>query len=109
MNEARLAVRTDGDRVHLALTGEIDLSNADEIQAQIASGIPNDVKVVELDVSDVAYLDSAGLHVIYALISQLRRLQVELRIFAATRTAARHALEVSGMASLAEIQQPSAR
>lgn len=109
MNDARLAVRTDGDRVQLALSGEIDLSNADDIQAQIASGIPNHATMVDLDVSNVAYLDSAGLHVIYALISQLRRLQVELRIFAAEGTAARHALQVSGMASLAEIKQPSTR
>jgi anti-anti-sigma factor len=104
MTEATVDVRTDDRRVHIALAGDVDLANADDIQAQISAVIPNRVAAVELDLSEVTYLDSAGLQVVFVLASRLQRLQIALRLVAPPTSPARHALELSGMAGIAPIE-----
>lgn len=104
MIEARVDVRTAGEQVRLVLSGDIDLSNATEIQGHLSAAIPNDTTHVDLDLTDVSYLDSAGLQIIFSLIGQLRRLQIGLRIVAPPTSPAGHAIAMSGMASLADIE-----
>lgn len=103
MIEARVDVRTAGDQVRLVLSGDIDLSNATEIQRQLSAAIPNDTTHVDLDLTDVSYLDSAGLQIIFSLTGQLRRLQIGLRIVAPPTSPAGHAMAMAGMARLADI------
>jgi anti-anti-sigma factor len=107
MNEARVDVRTNGDRVHFTISGDVDLANAGDIEAQLTQAIRNRATGVTLDLSDVTYLDSAGLQVVFALTVSLRRLQIAFRVIAPKGTAARHAIEMAGMASITEIE-PSA-
>jgi stage II sporulation protein AA (anti-sigma F factor antagonist) len=104
MIEARVDVRSTGDHVRLVLSGDVDLSNATEVQAQLSSAIPNHAREVDLDLTHVTYLDSAGLQIVFSLTVQLRRLQIRLRIVAPPRSPAGHAIEMSGMASLAHIE-----
>jgi anti-anti-sigma factor len=107
VNEARVDVRTNGDRVHFTISGDVDLANAGDIEAQLTQAIRNRATGVTLDLSDVTYLDSAGLQVVFALTVSLRRLQIAFRVIAPKGTAARHAIEMAGMAAITEIE-PSA-
>lgn len=104
MNEARVSVRTAGDRVHFTVSGDVDLANASNVEAELTAAIPNRATSVTLDLSDVTYLDSAGLQIVFALTVQLRRLQIDLRVIAPEDSAARHAMDMAGMASLANIE-----
>jgi anti-anti-sigma factor len=104
VNEAHIRVaRSDGDQLHLAVSGDIDLANAPTVEGELAAAIPNLATAVELDLGDVSYLDSAGLHVLFALTVKLRRLQIGLRIRAPEGSPARHAIEMAGMGSIAHI------
>lgn len=96
-------VRSAGDQVRLVLSGDVDLSNAAEVQGQLSAAIPNHATHVDLDLTDVSYLDSAGLQIIFSLTGQLRRLQIGLRIVAPPTSPAGHAMAMSGMSSLVDI------
>ncbi|GIH94296.1 STAS domain-containing protein [Planobispora siamensis] len=61
--------RPDGTAV-LAVTGEIDMSNAPALEAGVARSAGDGVLVVDL--SGVDYLDSAGLSVLFAHAERIR-------------------------------------
>jgi anti-anti-sigma factor len=107
MNGALVDVRPTGDQVHIALSGDIDLANADEVEARVTSAITNQLTAVELDLADVTYLDSAGLQIVYTLAIELQRLQIGFTISAPVRSPARRALEVSGMTAIAPMEPPA--
>jgi stage II sporulation protein AA (anti-sigma F factor antagonist) len=107
MNDAHVDVTTDGDRVHFAIAGDVDLANAADVEAQLTAAIRNRATDVTIDLTDVTYIDSAGLQVVFGLAVTLRRLQIAMRVVAPPDTPARHAIEMAGMASITEIE-PSA-
>jgi anti-anti-sigma factor len=54
------------------ILGEIDMSNAAELGDAVAEATPNDAIGIVLDLSDVEYVDSAGIQLIYRLRETLR-------------------------------------
>jgi len=54
------------------VTGEVDMSNAEEMGATVIGATPTDAQGVVLDLSDVDYMDSAGIYVIYGMRSSLQ-------------------------------------
>ena len=54
------------------VTGEIDMSNAEELGATVIAATPNEAQGVVLDLSRVEYLDSAGIYVIYGMRASLQ-------------------------------------
>lgn len=52
--------------VLLRFTGEVDLSNTDQVEHQVVAEAGTGLPVV-LDLSGLTYLDSAGLHLLYRL------------------------------------------
>jgi anti-sigma B factor antagonist len=88
----------DHERVVVArLTGEIDLSNANSIEAAIAEATPNHVLALILDVSALDYLDSAGIHLIYKLREKLRARGQTLRLVIPPQSPANDALRLAGV------------
>ena len=61
-----------GGRVRVTVAGELDLGNAADVQTALSSAVSNDTVDVELDLTDVTYLDSAGLRVLFAVTSRLQ-------------------------------------
>ncbi len=104
MNEVQVEVHTRGDAIRIALMGEIDLSNASEVESAVVSAISNHTTEVDLDLSAVGYLDSAGLRVVYSLAVRLHRAQIGLRITTPLDSPARRAIEVSGMTTIAALE-----
>jgi anti-anti-sigma factor len=58
-----------GGCVVAALSGELDLTNARELEERLADASRSDLLVVDLN--RVAFIDSAGLHVLFKLARQL--------------------------------------
>jgi anti-anti-sigma factor len=54
------------------LTGEVDMSNAEDLGAAVIGATPNDAQGVVLDLSRVDYLDSAGIYVIHGMRASLQ-------------------------------------
>jgi anti-sigma B factor antagonist len=62
---------TDGAIV-ATVVGEVDMSNASELQRALADGTPNSVLGLILDLSRLDYLDSAGIQLLLKLHGALR-------------------------------------
>jgi len=72
MKLADLRLSRRAGAVVARLTGEVDMSNAQELTDAVLGATTNDALGVVLDLTDVHYLDSAGIHLIYRLEESLR-------------------------------------
>lgn len=72
---AELDVDAADEVVIARLRGEIDTSNAGELTASLISALPETSRGLILDLCEVQYLDSAGIHLILTLTRMLARRQ----------------------------------
>jgi anti-anti-sigma factor len=85
------------------LTGEIDMSNAEDVGATVIGATPNEASGVVLDLSDLEYLDSAGIYVVYGLRASLRARGQTLILVIPARSPVHDALRLSGTERPGEI------
>lgn len=85
------------------VTGEIDLSNADDIGAAIALEMTNRARVLVLDLADVEYLDSAGMRLIFRMQERLRARSQTLRLVIPSASAVHDALRLAGVSGVVDI------
>jgi anti-anti-sigma factor len=95
-----LSIRTsrEGSTATVAAEGEIDLSTVDELRSAVtaaADGVDN----LLLDLTEVEFIDSAGLGGLLELRSTLRSRSVTLQI-SASAGPVRHAMEITGLSEL---------
>lgn len=81
------------------LSGEIDLSNATELEGEIADAVPNSVRGVVLDLTELTYIDSAGVRLLLSLAGRLRWRGQDLVLAAPTDSRCRHVLSMAGVGS----------
>lgn len=81
------------------LTGEIDLSNAMELESLITDAVPNSVLGVVLDLSGVSYIDSAGVRLLLSLAGRLRWRGQDLVLAAPPDSRCRRVLSMVGVGS----------
>jgi anti-anti-sigma factor len=73
MNDlASFAADREDDVVVCAVSGEVDLSNATDLEREIAEAVPNSVRGLVLDLSALTYLDSSGIRLVLSLAGSLR-------------------------------------
>jgi anti-sigma B factor antagonist len=82
--------------------GELDLSNAEEIGASIIENTPSEATGVVLDLSEVEYLDSAGIYVLYGLLEHLRARGKTLILVVPDASPVSDALRLAGVESHTE-------
>ena len=100
MTEAHLAIeRVREDAVRIVVGGEIDLANASAVERQIVDAISNQLTDVTLDLTALAYIDSAGLRVLFTLGTRLETLQIALELVVPTESPIRKMIELSGVAA----------
>jgi anti-anti-sigma factor len=92
-----------GSVVCVRLTGEIDMSNADNLREAITTVTPNDARGLIVDLTDVEYLDSAGIHLIYRLREGLHRRGLQLRLVIPEHSVVNDALRLAGIRRHEEI------
>jgi anti-anti-sigma factor len=79
-----------GNAVVARLAGEVDSSNADTVQAELSAA--SDGRPLVLDLTDVGYLDSAGL----ALLERVRR-GADLRLVVPPDSVTASVIKVTGL------------
>jgi anti-anti-sigma factor len=77
--------------------GEIDMSNVGELRMAITDATPNGAFGVVLDLSDVDYIDSAGIHLLYRLGESLRNRGQALRVVVPSQSPTADALRLAGI------------
>ena len=100
MTDATMTVdHESADTVRIALAGEIDMDNARQVEQTIIGAISNQLTAVTIDLSGLAYIDSAGIRVLFTLANRLTILQVALRLVVPEGSPVRKVIELSGMAA----------
>jgi anti-anti-sigma factor len=86
-----------GQALVAQLTGEVDLSNAESLRTAITEATPNQSLALVFDLSQVDYLDSAGIQLIYQLRADLRARGQSLRLVIPASSPATDALRLAGV------------
>ena len=102
---ADLNVEMVGQLVVARLDGEIDMSNAGELGEALGRQVSNEALGLILDLTDVHYLDSAGIQVIYELREQLETRGQEIALVVAPDSAIDGVLRVAGVGSVVGIAE----
>jgi anti-anti-sigma factor len=98
MNLGDVEVRVEDAILIARLTGEIDLSNAAAVEDAIASATPNHATAIILDFTDLLYIDSAGIGLIYRLREKLQIRGQDLKLVIPSGSPAADALRMAGVA-----------
>jgi anti-anti-sigma factor len=106
MTHATVTADLDGDHLGVALAGEIDLSNADDVQSQILELTSNQLMHVLVDLSELDYLDSAGLRMLFTLAARLDVSQIGLELLVPEGSPVREMIELVGLSSVATVHSP---
>lgn len=101
---AFVTAAADGGHVSIAVTGEIDLANADAIEHDIVVAIPNACMSASVDLTDVTYVDSVGMRMFFNLVARLRTAQIALKVIAPHSSPARRIVDISGLTSVVAVE-----
>ena len=88
-----------------SVSGEIDISNAEEMGATVIGATPTEAQGVVLDLSAVEYLDSAGIYVIYGMRSSLQARGQALILVIPPRSPVHDALRLAGAEHPGEVAE----
>lgn len=98
-----LHVEPDASWPVARLGGEVDLSNVDDLGARLTQAVGNGATGLVLDLSDVVYLDSTGLRLLFGLARQLNDRQQHLRVVLPHGSLLTRLLDLSGFRQVAEV------
>jgi anti-anti-sigma factor len=84
------------DSVQLVrIAGEVDISNAGQLEDEISDAVPNDALGLVLDLSATSYLDSAGIRMLFELAERTEGRRQSLAIVVPGDSLIRHSLAVT--------------
>lgn len=101
MTAASIDVHAEGGSVRIAISGEIDLDNASYVGKDIFAAINNEVRVASVDLTNVTFMDSAGIQILFRLAERLETLQAALELVVPPDSPTRLVIEHSGLGSVA--------
>ena len=93
---ADVLLAREGAIASFALSGEIDLSNVPDLRRRIFGSIRNDDVVVIVDLTDLTFIDSAGLGMLFELAEVLDERRQRLSVVVPPGTQPRRTLDVVG-------------
>jgi len=98
LNLGDVEVTVEDSLIIASLTGEVDISNAPSVEEAIASAIPNHASAIILDLTELEYIDSAGISLIYRLREKLQVRGQDLKLVIPANSPAADALRLAGVA-----------
>jgi anti-sigma B factor antagonist len=79
------------------VTGEVDMSNAASVRQQIAGSVTPDDDALLVDLSELSFIDSAGLHVLIELGTVLEERRQRLLLCVPHGSSIERAIEIIGL------------
>lgn len=104
MTAAGVESSADGGSIRIRLSGEIDLANAAAVEDQIRAALTPQPSGVSVDLTDLTYLDSTGMRILYGLASRLQALRIVLELIVPLSSPTRRLIELSGFESIATVR-----
>jgi anti-anti-sigma factor len=99
-----LEIRTarDGDSVTIGISGEIDIGSADILKAVIRKAEQTDAATIVVDLSDLWFLDSSGLEVLFRANSRDRQDSGRLSFIPSKHEDVQKLLAITGLSEFLE-------
>jgi anti-anti-sigma factor len=97
MPMAEVRFERDDETVVALLTGEVDMSNATTVRQQIAESVTPDDDALIVDLSELSFIDSAGLHSMIELGTVLDERRQQLLLCLPPDSTIRRAIEIIGL------------
>ena len=104
MTVATVNASIDNGSVRISLSGEIDLANASTVEEQILAAVSGQLTAVSVDLTNLTYMDSVGIKLLFDLASNLQESKVPLELIAPLGAPTRRLIEFSGLDSLATLE-----
>lgn len=105
---ARISFEGSVDVIVARVAGEIDLSNASDLEEAIVLAVPNTALGMVVDLSAVEYLDSAGVRMLAHLVERFRWRQQIMRAAAADGSRVRGVLSMAGVEDVIPVDATAA-
>jgi anti-anti-sigma factor len=97
---AHLAFEEQGRVMVARLAGEVDLSNANDLQHSMLDAVPNTAEGMVIDLSVVSYLDSSGIRMLGEIGERLRWREQRFAVVAPPGSRVRGVLTIAGAESV---------
>ena len=97
MPMADVRFEREEETVIAVVTGEVDMSNAATVRQQIAESVTPDDDAVIVDLSELSFIDSAGLHSLIELGTVLDERRQKLLLCLPPGSTIRRAIEIIGL------------
>jgi anti-anti-sigma factor len=104
---AKVETSAEDGSMHIALSGEIDLANAAAVEEEIHAAVSHQASAISAALTDLTYLDSAGIRILFARASRLHALRIVLKLIVPRDSPTRRIIELSGFGSLAALRPAS--
>jgi anti-anti-sigma factor len=94
---AAVAISEQDGIVVASVSGEVDISNAGDTLSQVAGAVPNDAHGLVVDFTELEFMDSSGVHMLYELAERLANRQQRFAVILPSDRPPRRAIELSGV------------
>jgi anti-anti-sigma factor len=101
---ARVEGERQGTLCLVRVHGEIDLSNAQEVSSAIGTVMGQEARRLVIDLSDITYLDSAGVALLLRLADRLQTRRRELHLVVPRGSPIRRVLLFTGLPRVIPLQ-----
>jgi anti-anti-sigma factor len=98
----------EGSVLVARISGEVDASNAGELRLVISERLPASASGLVLDLSNVSYLDSSGIHLLFDLGRRLRARRQEVRLVVPATSPVRRVLALCNVDGVAPMDADAA-
>jgi anti-anti-sigma factor len=107
MTIATVQASAESGSSRICLSGEVDLANVATIEEEILNSVPDQATTVAVDLTDLNYMDSTGIRMLFSLASQLQKRRIALELIVPLDSPSRRLIELSGFESLATLRPAS--
>jgi anti-anti-sigma factor len=94
---ATVRIRERGKIVIAAVEGEVDLSNRAALTTRLIDALANSSTGLLLDLSELEFMDSSGVHMLYELAERLGTRRLRFAVVLPPNRPPRRAIELSGV------------
>jgi anti-sigma B factor antagonist len=99
---ADIKTLTEGEAALITVSGEVDASSSIDLDQAIAGSVAGGNKKILVDLSNLAYISSAGLGVFMSYVEEFKEKNIRMVIFGLNNRVA-HTFGLLGLADLLEI------
>lgn len=104
MTIATVDATIDNGVVRINISGEIDLANIAAVEQQVyTAAVSGQPAAVSMDLTNLTYMDSVGVRLLFDLASRLQQSHMTLELIAPCEAPTRRLIELSGLESVATL------